>query len=780
MLKTKNHSISRRLTWMNMLVSGAALIMACAAFVAYDMVTFRETMMRNLSTQAQIIGSNAVSALVFNDPQSAENTLKALKASPDILSAVIYTPDARPLASYSRDSGGQIPMPPSISSEQTEIHLVRNNEMVLVRSIVFQGKPTGTVYLRSDVEELDRRLQRYAGIAAIVLLASLIAALVVSSIFRRAVAEPIVHLAEVARIVSRDKKYSVRATPTRSRGELAFLIDAFNEMLTQIERSEGALRKAHDELEQRVQERTAELETAKSELEVFSQSILRAKEEVERASKFKDQFLSTMSHELRTPLNAVLGFSDLLAEERYGSLNERQKRYVSNIHSGGQHLLKLISDILDLSKIEAGRMDLAIQEVPIKSAFAEVLSTLKPLAEKKSQTLSQNAEAHMIVLADITRLKQMLMNLAGNAIKFTPEGGRIELGAHETNGQIRVEVRDTGPGIPPEERDHIFQAFYRLRQSGGAIEGTGLGLAITQRLAELHGSTLELESQSGQGSCFYFCLPVGPPPRQSQAREVEVSTIVGKAQKVLVIEDDREAAQLIQANLSSAGYETVVCNHPQDAAKQAAEIQPDVVTLDLLMKPASGWEVLLQLKRDLRTTYIPIIVISIVDQPAIGTSLGADEYLVKPVDRASLLAAVRRCLAPKQGAPSQRPILVVEDDTPTREVVAELLTAQGYAVTTAEDGEQARAQMAVGLPELVILDLMLPKVSGFELLAEWRSKPRTADLPVFVLTSKDLNVEEKQYLRKHAESLFHKQQSWQQQLSEQLQRVLKNAPAVKS
>jgi signal transduction histidine kinase/DNA-binding response OmpR family regulator len=652
--------------------------------------------------------------------------------------------------------------------------------MVLVRSIVFQGKPTGTVYIRSDVEELDRRLKRYAGIAAIVLLASLIAALVVSSIFRRAVAEPIVHLAEVARIVSRDKNYSVRATSTRSRGELAFLMDAFNEMLTQIEQSEGALRKAHDELEQRVRERTAELETAKSELEVFSQSILRAKEEVERASKFKDQFLSTMSHELRTPLNAVLGFSDLLAEERYGSLNDRQKRYVSNIHSGGQHLLKLISDILDLSKIEAGRMDLAIQEVPIESAFAEVLSTLKPLAEKKSQTLSQNAEADVIVLADITRLKQMLMNLAGNAIKFTPEGGRIELGAHEMNGQIRVEVRDTGPGIPPEEQDQIFQAFYRLRQAGGAIEGTGLGLAITQRLAELHGSTLGLESQSGQGSCFYFSLPVGPSPRQSQAREIKFKTIVGKALKVLVIEDDRDAAQLIQANLSSAGYETVVCNNPEDAAKEAAEMQPDVVTLDLLMKPASGWEVLLQLKRNLRTTYIPVIVISIVDQPAIGTSLGADEYLVKPVDRASLLAAVRRCLALKQGPSPQRPILVVEDDTPTREVVAELLTAQGYAVATAEDGEQARAQMDAGLPELVILDLMLPKVSGFELLAEWRSKPRTADLPVFVLTSKDLTFEEEQYLRKHAESLFHKQQSWRQQLSEQLQRVLRNAPAVKS
>jgi signal transduction histidine kinase/CheY-like chemotaxis protein len=765
---------------MNMLVSGAALIMACAAFVAYDMMTFRETMVRNLSTQAQIIGSNSVSALLFNDPQSAENTLTALKASPNILSAVIYTPDARPFASYSRDSGGLIPALPSIPPGQTEIHLLRNKEMVLVRPIVFQGKPTGTVYIRSDVEELNRRLRRYAGIAAIVLSVSLIAALLVSSIFRQAVAEPIVHLADIARIVSRDKNYSVRATPTGSGGELAILIDAFNEMLTQIDQSEGALRKAHDELEQRVQERTAELETAKSELEAFSHSILRAKEEVERASKFKDQFLSTMSHELRTPLNAVLGFSDLLADERYGSLNDRQKRYVNNIHTGGEHLLKLISDILDLSKIEAGRMDLAIQEVPIGSVFADVLSTLKPLAEKKSQILAENSEAHLVVRADVTRLKQMLMNLAGNAIKFTPEGGRIELAAHETNGQIRVEVRDTGPGIPPEEQNHIFQAFYRLRQSGAAIEGTGLGLAITQRLAELHGTTLGLESQLGQGSCFHFALPVGAPLRRSQPPEAKVRALVGEAPKILVIEDDRDAALLIQANLASAGYETVVCNRPQDAIKMVAEVKPDVITLDLLMKPSSGWEVLLQLKRDPQTTSIPIIVISIVDQPAIGTTFGADEYLVKPVDKASLLAAVRRCLGLKQGAPSPRPILVVEDDTSTREIVAELLTAQGYEVTTAEDGEQARAQMATVLPELVILDLMLPKVSGFELLAEWRSKPRTADLPVFVLTSKDLTGEEEQYLRKHAESLFHKQQSWQQELTEQLQRVLKNASAVKS
>jgi signal transduction histidine kinase len=452
MPKAQDHSISRKLTWMNMLVSSAALLLACTAFIAYDMITFRDTMVRNLSTQAQIIGSNTASALLFNDPQSAEYTLSALKAAHNILSAGIYTPDGRLFASYSRNAAGQISVLPSIPSGQTEIHWLKNKEIVLVRSIVFEGKPTGTVYIRSDVEELNRRLIRYAGIAAIVLAACLMAALLVSSIFRKAVADPIVRLAEVARVVSRDKNYSVRATPTRSPGELAILIDAFNDMLAQIQQSERALRKAHDELEQRVQERTAELEAAKKEVEEFSYSVLRAKEEVERGSRFKDQFLSTMSHELRTPLNAVLGFSDLLADERYGPLNERQQRYVNHIHTGGKHLLSLISDILDLSKIEAGRMELAIESIRVETIFGEVLSAMRPLADKKSQELSLSVEAGLAVRADSTRFKQVLMNLLGNAIKFTPDGGRIEVAARLIDDRVRVEVRDNGPGIPPKNK----------------------------------------------------------------------------------------------------------------------------------------------------------------------------------------------------------------------------------------------------------------------------------------------------------------------------------------
>jgi len=508
-------------------------------------------------------------------------------------------------------------------------------------------------------------------------------------------------------------------------------------------------------------------------------ALISAKEDAERASKFKDRFLSTMSHELRTPLNAVMGFSDLLADKRYGELNERQQRYVGHINTGGRHLLKLVNDILDLSKIEAGRMEISCQDLSVETIFGEVESALRPLAEKKTQTLSSIAEPGLRVHADATRFKQVLMNLAGNAIKFTPEGGRIELAAHQAGGEVQVKVRDNGPGIPPEEQKRIFEAFYRLRKSGEGPEGTGLGLAITESLVKLQGGSLGLESEPGHGSCFYFSLPIAKAAQEARPHVAKLMRKEGKTPKILTIEDDRMAAHLLESHLTSSGYEVICCNQPERAVAMAADLQPQAITLDLLMKPTSGWEILLQLKHDPRTTGIPVIVVSIVDQPTAGAAIGADEYLVKPVDKATLLAAVARCLDDGEASSPARPILVVEDDTPTREIIAELLKTKGYAVATAADGASARAQVAASLPQLVILDLVLPKVGGFELLAEWRADPRTAELPIFVLTSKELTAREKSYLRANAQSLFHKQESWQEALLKQLRRAVDKPQAVR-
>jgi signal transduction histidine kinase/DNA-binding response OmpR family regulator len=536
------------------------------------------------------------------------------------------------------------------------------------------------------------------------------------------------------------------------------------------------LRTRTGQMEAEIYQRATEVQEANRRLEATNVALIKAKEEAERGSNFKDQFLSTMSHELRTPLNAVLGFSDLLADERFGPLNERQKRYIAHIHTGGKHLLSLINDILDLSKIEAGRMELANENLAVDAIFSEVLSVMRPLGDRKSHTLTQRVQSAMVVRADATRLRQVLMNLLGNAIKFTPEGGFIELNAFNVRGDVRIEVRDSGPGIPPEEQKRIFEAFYRLRESGTHTEGTGLGLAITHRLVELHGGELTLESELGHGSCFYFTLPAAHGLRDLVPSKTPQFSGVPRLPRVLVIEDDKAAAQLIHAQLSSTGYDVLICHEPQKALEHAIQFQPGAITLDIVMKPKNGWEVLTQLKRDARTANIPILVVSILDQPGMGALLGADEYLVKPVDKSALLAALARRINVNPAPGRVRPALVVEDDVSTREFITEMLTSQGRVVVTASDGAQARAQINLHLPEFVILDLGLPDISGLELLAEWRSHPRTAELPVFVLTGKDVTREDQEYLRRHAESLFHKRHSWHDALARELNRVLSLGP----
>jgi PAS domain S-box-containing protein len=523
----------------------------------------------------------------------------------------------------------------------------------------------------------------------------------------------------------------------------------------------------------------AKLTRDMTQSKLAQEAMSQAKEAAEQSNRFKDQFLSTMSHELRTPLNAVLGFSDLLNDECYGALNDRQHRYVNHIQTGGKHLLRLINDILDLSRIEAGRLQLAVENVAVNTCMSEAVDCLRPLSDKKSQTVLVKPSANLSVRADATRLKQILMNLLGNAVKFTPDGGKIEVTAHQIGGVVRTEVRDTGPGIPLEEQQRIFKAFQRLQQSNN-IEGTGLGLAITKRLVELQGGNLGLESQPGQGSCFYFTLPLVPTFVPDESRPLESKSRSGESPKILVVEDDFAAAHVIQSHLNSAGYDAMLCADPQRALDLAAELQPGAITLDVIMKPVGGWEILTKLKTDLRTAAIPVIIVSIIDQPSTGALLGADEYIVKPVDKRTLLAAVERCLNQPAANTSVRPILVVEDDTPTREFLAEFLCQRGYVVATAADAAEARASVAASLPELVILDLILPDVSGFQLLAEWRSNSRTSEIPVFVLTSKDLTLQEKDYIRTSAAALFQKQELWQDALLKQLVRSVPPVLAEKS
>jgi signal transduction histidine kinase len=482
MLGVRNYSITKKLIGINMLVSGAALLIACAAFVAYDLITFREAVVHNLSIQAQMAGSNSVSPLMFNDPQAAENTMSALKAAPNVVLAGIYTLEGRPFATYWRDGIGQTVTMPQMPPNQTEAHWFKDGQLVLVRTIVFQGKPTGTVYIRSDLREMSARLKRYAGIAAIVLLASLVAALLVASIFQRAVAEPIVHLAEITRIVSRDKNYAVRATPTGKGDEPDILIGAFNEMLMQIHQREGALQQAHNELEQRVEERTAELGAANKELEAFSYSV---------------------SHDLRSPLRGIDGFSLALLEDYAERLDDQGKEHLQRIRAATQRMGMLIDDLLNLSRMT--RAEMRKERFNISTLAHSVVESLQEAhAERRIEFRIEDAlEAN----ADPRLLRVVLENLLGNASKFTSRrtSAFVEFGKMHRNGSAAYFVRDNGAGFDPAYADRLFGAFQRLH---GTTEfpGTGIGLATVQRIVRRHGGEIWAEGEVEKGATFYFTL----------------------------------------------------------------------------------------------------------------------------------------------------------------------------------------------------------------------------------------------------------------------------------
>ena len=749
-----------------MLVSGAALLLACLAFVSYDVVSFRDAMVHNLSIQAQIAGSNSVSALLFNDPQTAESTLSALAAAPNITSAGIYTLDGQPFASYRRTLAEKVPSLPPIPPGQIEAHWFRNGQLILVRRIIFQGKPTSIVYISSNLQGVSRRLKRYAGIALLVLLASLIAAFLVASVFQRAVAKPIVHLAEVSRVVSRDRNYSVRATPTGYRDEPDILIGAFNEMLKQIQEGEGALRKAHDELEQRVLERTAQLAAVNQTLELQNR-------EVERATQLKSQFLASMSHELRTPLNAIVGFSELLAEETAGQLNEKQKRFVNHIKQGSAHLLQLINDILDLSKIEAGQLELHCEDFLIEDALPEVLSTIRPLSMAKNITVEQSVETHRPVHADRVRFKQILYNLLSNAVKFTPNGGLIRIECRLDDNFVCLSVVDTGIGIRPEDQALVFEEFRQV-EGKTVHQGTGLGLAITKRLVERQGGEISLQSELGKGSRFSFTLPVGsaldtrsvPAGASTPARANSRS---GEKPLILVVDDEASARELLASYLDSE-YRVVVAGSGAEAVEKARQLRPDVITLDVLMAKGSGFEALVELRKQPETTSVPVIILSIADQKQVGFALGATDYLVKPIHKTTLLETIRKHVSAPPGNGSE--ILLVDDDLKSLELLAEALQSAGYASRSVQSGAEALQALSQRLVAAVLLDLLMPGMDGFQVIRHIRQDEKLRALPVFVMTAKHLTAEERSLLSRDTQAVLQKNGSWSQQLVAEVRRVL--------
>jgi signal transduction histidine kinase/DNA-binding response OmpR family regulator len=479
------------------------------------------------------------------------------------------------------------------------------------------------------------------------------------------------------------------------------------------------------------------------------QELERRSAELAEASRHKSEFLASMSHELRTPLNAVIGFSEVLLERMFGDLNERQEDYLQDIHAAGRHLLALLADILDLSKIEAGRMELDLTTFPLGDVINQSISLVRERASVHDMRLTlEAAESLGRVTADELRLKQVLLNLLSNAVKFTPDGGSVTVRARRDAKHIEITVTDTGPGIAPADQDRIFESFQQGERSATSGEGTGLGLTLSRRIVELHGGRLWLVSAVGQGSTFGITIPQGDTEVSSDQKDWTAESGPASGRTVVVIEDDPRSAELVGLHLRAAGLRAVTVPSGEAGIELVRHLQPVAVVLDIHLPGMDGWHVLAALKDDDATAGIPVVVVSVEPGQGRGFALGAAEYLVKPVSGDHLLAAVMRLLRTRaDGVRGPRlSVVVVDDDPLALKLVRSTLEPLGWEVHTCDSGKQAADLVRQVSPAVVVMDLLMPQVDGFDVIDELRPNRDADGPPIVVLTAKTLTAQDRSRL----------------------------------
>ena len=530
------------------------------------------------------------------------------------------------------------------------------------------------------------------------------------------------------------------------------------------------------------QQLTVELQqrTTKMEIELFlrSRELQKLNQELVAANKTKSVFLANMSHELRTPLSAILGFSELLIDDDDKRFDEAsRKTFLEHIHSGGEHLLGLINDILDLSKLEAGQMKLRPQNLRVASLVDDVVSTAEPLAAKKQLKFMKKVSSTIVLIADPGKLKQMLLNLVSNAIKFTPEGGTVTIAARRTPHTVEISVADTGIGISKSDQGRIFEEFQQLDSGIGRVaQGTGLGLALTRHFAALHGGGVRLESELGKGSVFTLSLPVAGPvaadPPAAERGVVAGAIAPDNRPLILVVEDNAPDAELVTHIVERGGFRTEIARTGIEALDMARALKPVAILLDIVLPGLDGWEVLAQLKRDETTSAIPVVVVSVVDDPELGAALGALDYVVKPIRANELLARLSQFKFKRTLGHENIRVLVVDDETAQRELLAGVLESAGFAVIQAASGREA-IQLAVAVkPDLVLLDLMMPDVSGLDVVRALRADATTQTTPIMILTAKELTEANKSHLNGHVSAILSRGSTGAFDLLEHLQRVV--------
>ena len=529
----------------------------------------------------------------------------------------------------------------------------------------------------------------------------------------------------------------------------------------ELEAQSEELQQTSDELQQRseeLQEQNVELETQRNQ--------------VEEANRLKSEFLSNMSHELRTPLNSVMALSRVLIMQTKEKLSEEEANYLEIIERNGKQLLALINDILDLSKIEAGRMDVSPKLFSIKSTIETITESLEPLAEEKGVEITQQIPEDLPrIESDESRVHQILQNIIGNGVKFTNKGS-VTVSASSDTEKVYIKVKDTGIGISNKDLPHIFEEFRQVDGSSSRpFEGTGLGLTIAYKAAKMLGGDIFVESTPGKGSTFKITLPIkweGIAAVYKPITERPPSETLGEGQKtILIVDDEPNVVAMISEYLTGEGYNTLTATSGRKALELAEIHRPFAITLDVIMPEMDGWEVLQNLKKNPVTADIPVIIVSVSDDRDTGFALGAVGSITKPFTRDALIAEIN-----KIGRPRPHSIMVVDDNEIDLREMARVIEKEGIKAVPADSGSNCVEMLKEDLPDILVLDLMMPEMDGFEVLDRVRTNPKTGNLPVIIVTAKDLTSEDRKRLKGSVSSILAKSDTTSKALLEEIKKIL--------